>query len=67
MTALLILVVGAVALLVTGVVSAQNGSMMDGGMWGMGWMGGYGGGWLTILVVVVVAGLVAWGFKQKGK
>ena len=67
MNALLAWVVGAVALLVADVVLAQNGNMMNGGMWGMGWMGGYGGGWLTILVVVVVAGLVAWGFKQKGK
>lgn len=67
MYAFLVLAVGAVALLVTGVVSAQNGHMMDGGTWGMGWMGGYGGGWLTILLVIVVAGLVAWGIKQKGK
>jgi len=47
--------------------------MMDGngsgwmGSYGSGWMGGYGGIWLPILLVVVVAGLVAWIVKQKGK
>jgi hypothetical protein len=36
--------------------SAQGGTMMDGGMGGSGWMGGY---WGPVLLVVVV-GLVAW-------
>ncbi len=46
---------------------------MNGGGWGGGWMGGYGGmgGYGAILVpilfVVVVAGLVVWVVKQKGK
>ena len=34
---------------------------------GFGWMGGYDGIWLPILLVIVVAGLVAWIVKQKGK
>jgi hypothetical protein len=37
------------------------------GGYGAGWMGGYGGIWLPILLVIVVAGLVAWIVKQKGK
>jgi Spy/CpxP family protein refolding chaperone len=39
--------------------------MMDG--YGTGWMGGYGGIWVPILVVVAVAGLVAWIVRQKRK
>lgn len=36
---------------------------------GAGWMGGYGFGgmWVPILVVIVVAGLVAWIVAQKKK
>lgn len=40
----------------SGLASAQGGTMMDGGMGGSGWMGGY---WGPVLLVVVV-GLVAW-------
>lgn len=58
---------GTVPLLATGAVRAQSGHMSDGGMWGAGWMGGYGGFWVPILVVAVVAGLVVWVVKQKGK
>ncbi len=58
---------GLVNLLTTSVASAQGGHMTNGGMGGFGWMGGYGGIWLPILVVVVVAGVVAWVVKQKGK
>ena len=36
-------------------------------MWGGGWMGGYGGSWVPILLVIVAVGLVAWFIKQKGK
>jgi len=32
----------------------QTGQMMNDGGWGMGWMGGYGGIWVPILLVVVV-------------
>ena len=60
-------VVGSVSMLASGVSSAQNGSMMNGGsMWGGGWMGGYGGYWGPILLVVVV-GVVAWVILQKRK
>ena len=37
-----------------------------GGMSGSGWMGGYGGYWVPILVAVVI-GLVVWIASQKRK
>jgi hypothetical protein len=49
----------------TGSALAQNGTMMDGGMWGPGWMGGYGGYWVPVLVVAVLVGLIVWVVKQK--
>ncbi len=67
MKILLSMSVGAVSLLATGAAVAQSGHMMNGGMGDYGWMGGYGGIWLPILVVLVVAGLVVWVVKQKGK
>ena len=66
MKTLLAMAVGAVPLLATGVAMAQNGTMMNGGSWGVGWMGGYGGIWMPILLVVVV-GLVAWLVMRKNK
>jgi hypothetical protein len=48
------------------VSSAQNGGMMNGGSMSGGWMGGYGGYWGPILLVVVV-GLVVWVVLQKRK
>lgn len=45
-----------------------TGSGMMGGGYGGGWMGGgYGGIWLPVLLVVVIAGLVAWIVAQKKK
>ena len=67
MKTLLTVAVGSVSQLVTGVSLAQNGNMMNGGMWGFGWMGGYGGIWVPILLVIVVVGLVAWVVKQRAK
>jgi hypothetical protein len=68
MKTLLATAVGAALLLTTGVSLAQNGNMMNGGNWGVGWMGGgYGGIWLPILLVIVVVGVVAWVVMQKGK
>lgn len=48
------LFVGAVPLLAASAALAQNGNMM-GGAWS-GWMGGYGGIWMPILLVAVVGG-----------
>ena len=65
MKTLLALAVGAVPLLGTGVALAQNG--MNGSGWGMGWMGGYGGIWGPILLVVVIVGAVVLVAQRKGK
>ena len=59
--------VGTGSMLTTGVSLAQGGNMMNGGTWGFGWMGGYGGVWMPILLVIVVVGLVVWVVNQKGK
>lgn len=67
MKTLLAPVVGMVSLLTTGVSLAQNGNMMNGGTWGVGSMDGYGGIWMPILLVIVVAGVVAWIVKRGGK
>ncbi len=70
----LAMVIGTASLLSSGAALAQNGGMMNGGGWGSGWMGGYGGmmgGYggilVPLLLVIVVAGLVMWFVKQKGK
>jgi len=62
---LLAIAVGMVLLLTTGVSLAQSGNMMNGGTWGFGWMGGYGGMWMPILMIVVVVAVVVWIVKQK--
>ena len=59
--------VGLASLLATGSTSAQNGTMMNDGMRDSGWMGGYGGYWMPILVLAVVVGLVVWVVKQQKK
>ena len=55
------------ALLVSSGAMAQNGNMMNEGMWNAGWMGGYGGMWVPILLVIVVVAVVAWMLGRKGK
>ena len=67
-----------VALLIGGPVAAGNvfadtpqggygmGSNMMGGN-GFGWMGGYGGMWMPILLVVVIVALVVWLIAKKKK
>ena len=51
--------------------NGQGYGMMHGN--GANWMGGYGGamdgygGWVPVLLVIVVAGLVVWIVKQKKK
>jgi len=59
--------VAAVSLLTTGVSSAQTSNMMNGGAWGDGWMGGYGGIWTPILLAIVVVVLIALLVKRGGK
>ena len=36
-------------------------------MWYDGWMGGYGGAWVPVLLAIVVVGLVAWIVRRGGK
>jgi uncharacterized membrane protein len=67
MKKLLAMAVGAAPLLATEFAIAQNGNMMNGGGWGMGWMGGYGGVWGPILLVVVVVGVVVLVMQRRGK
>lgn len=64
---LLAIAVGMVLLFATGVSFAQSGNMMNGWSWGSGWMGGYGGIWMPILMLVVVVALVVWIVKQQKK
>ena len=46
----------------------QNGPMMNGaGMWYDGWMGGYGGPWVPLLLAILMVGLVAWIIRRGGK
>ena len=54
-----------VPVLTTGVSFAQSPNMMNGGSWGNSWMGGYGGIWMPILMIIVVVALVVWIVKQK--
>ena len=56
MKILLTRVAGTLPLGLSGLACAQGGPMMNGGMGGAGWMGGY---WGPVLLVVAV-GLVAW-------
>ena len=73
MKTLLAMAVATTTLLATGVSFAQNGNMMNGGTGSDGWMngygamGGYGGIWVPILLVIVVAGFVAWIVTEKRK
>lgn len=46
----------------TGLAHAQDGHMMNGG----GWVGGYAGMWIPILLVVIV-GLLVWIVMQRRK
>ncbi len=70
MKTLMTVVAATVSLTTIGDASAQNGGMMNGsgsgGMSGRGWMGGYGGYWVPILLVAVV-GLVVWVVMHKRK
>ena len=64
---LLAIAVGMVLLFATGVSFAQSGNTMNGWSWGGGWMGGYGGIWMPILMLVGVVALVVWVLKQQKK
>ena len=55
----------AAALLASEAAWAQTGHMMNGGFWDGGWMGGYGGIWMPILLVVAVVAIVVLIAKRK--
>ena len=57
---------GAVPLLSASPSFAQSGNMMNGDWWGGTWMGGYGGFWMAIAMVAVVA-IVVWAILQSKK
>ena len=67
MKTLLAMAVGTASMLTAGVSYAANGHMMDGDAPGGGGMGGYGGGWVPTLLVIVVVAFVAWVVSQKRK
>lgn len=67
MKTLTALAVGMASLFVFDIALAQSGNMMNGGMWSGGWMGGYGGMWMPVLVLFVVVALVVWIVKRGGK
>jgi hypothetical protein len=61
------LVAGVWLLLTAGLVVAQDGRVMDGGLGGMGWMGGNGVLWIAVPLALVLVGFVAWAERQKYK
>ncbi|MCG6871857.1 MAG: hypothetical protein LJE84_06160 [Gammaproteobacteria bacterium] len=72
MKALLNVGTGLALLLIAGSSFAQSGPMQSGpmmhdGMWGSGWMGGYGGFWVPLVVLATIVGLVVWVVKQQKK
>ena len=67
MKTLISMAAGTMPLLFTSVALAQNGTMMNGGAWDVAWMGGYGGIWGPLLLVVVVVGVVAMVMQRRGK
>ena len=64
---LLAMAAGMVLLLVNNISIAQSGHMMNGDSWHGGWMGGYGGAWMPVLLIVALVALVVWIVKQKNK
>jgi uncharacterized membrane protein len=62
-----LLTAGASPLLTGGVALAQTGTMMGGGNSGFGWMGGYGGVWMPVLLIVVIVALVVLVIQRKDK
>lgn len=58
---------GSASMFAANAALGQTGHMMNDGGWGMGWMGGYGGVWVPILLVVAVAAAVAVFMQRKRK
>ena len=60
---LMTLAAGTIPLLASSPSFAQGGNMMNGDWWGGSWMDGYGGFWMAIAMIGVVA-LVVWAICQ---
>ena len=56
--------IAAAPLLVCNAALAQSGNMM-GGSWNQGWMGGYGGPWIAVVLLVLLIGFAVWVIKRK--
>lgn len=67
MKTLYAMIVGAIVLLTGGLAAAQTGTMMGGDHSGVGWMGGYGGVWMPVLLIVVVVAIVILVIQRKDK
>ena len=63
MNKLMALAAGTLSLLASSPSFAQGANMMNGDWWGGSWMDGYGGFWMAIAMIVVVA-LVVWAICQ---
>jgi hypothetical protein len=58
---------GTVSLLTTAVALAQNGTMMNGGASGFGWMGGSAGVWVALSLIAAVPAIVVLVVQRKDK
>jgi uncharacterized membrane protein len=67
MKSLRLLIAGAAPLLTSRVALAQTGTMMGGEHAGFGWMGGFGGVWMPVLLIVVVVALVVFVIQRRDK
>jgi hypothetical protein len=67
MNTLRALATATVSLLAADLAMARNGHMLNNDTWGHGWTSGYGGILVPILLVIVIAGLVAWIVKGRIK
>ncbi len=60
-------IAGAVSLMANGAALAQSGHLMDEGMRGFAWTGGYSGVLLPVFVIFAAVGLVTWFVGERGK
>ena len=58
------IVIGTTPLWACSAALAQNSNMM-GGAWSHGFMGGYGGPWLAVVLLVVLVGFAVWLIKRR--
>jgi len=61
------MIAGSVSLMANSAALAQSGHMMDEGMRGFAWTGGYSGVLLPVFVILAAVGLVTWFVGERGK